>query len=112
MPGCVWLDSSLTLNNLGRYSYLAADPVTTLRIDKPHAEALDTIARFSQRFYQPTLPGLPPFQGGWMGWFGYELGACFERLLHFASMNFNAPWQRWGSTMSCWPGIIRAGRAG
>ena len=91
MPGCVWLDSSLTLNNLGRYSYLAADPVTTLRIDKPHAQALDTIGKFCQRFYRPALPDLPPFQGGWMGWFGYELGACFERLPTFRFNEFQFP---------------------
>lgn len=91
MPGCVWLDSSLTLNNLGRYSYLAADPVTTLRVDKPHAQALDTTSRFCERFYQPALPDLPPFQGGWMGWFGYELGACFERLPTFRFNEFQFP---------------------
>lgn len=91
MPGCVWLDSSLTLNNLGRYSYLAADPITTLRIDKPHAGALDSMAQFCKRFYQPALPDLPPFQGGWMGWFGYELGACFEHLPAFRYNEFQFP---------------------
>ncbi len=91
LPGCVWLDSSLTLNNLGRYSYLAADPVTTLRIDKPHAQALDSVEQFCRRFYQPALPELPPFQGGWMGWLGYELGACFERLPGFRFNEFQCP---------------------
>ncbi len=91
LPGCVWLDSSLTLNNLGRYSYLAADPVTTLRIDKAYPQALETVSRFCQRFYRPASPDLPPFQGGWMGWFGYELGACFERLPEFRYNEFQFP---------------------
>ncbi len=91
MPGCVWLDSSLTLNNLGRYSYLAADPITTLRIDKPHAHALDSVSQFCQRFHRPAMQDLPPFQGGWMGWFGYELGACFERLPEFRYNEFQFP---------------------
>lgn len=91
MPGCVWLDSSLTLSNLGRYSYLAADPITTVRIDKPHAGALNSVSQFCDRFSQPALPDLPPFQGGWMGWFGYELGACFEQLPSFRFNEFQFP---------------------
>ncbi|MCC6510549.1 MAG: anthranilate synthase component I family protein [Pirellulaceae bacterium] len=91
LPGCVWLDSSQSLTNLGRYSYLAADPLVTLRIDKPYAEALDSVARFCQQYYQPAVAELPPFQGGWMGWFGYELGACFEKLPSFRYNEFQLP---------------------
>lgn len=91
LPGCVWLDSSQTSAQLGRYSYLAADPFVTLRIDKPLDRGLDSVARFCERFYQPALSDLPPFQGGWMGWFGYELGACFERLPSFRYNEFQLP---------------------
>ncbi|MGN6544470.1 MAG: anthranilate synthase component I family protein [Aureliella sp.] len=91
LPGCVWLDSSQTSPHLGRYSYLAADPFVNLRIDKPYRHALDSVARFCELFHQPRLEGLPPMQGGWMGWFGYELGACFERLPPFRYNEFQLP---------------------
>lgn len=91
LPGCVWLDSSQVSPQLGRYSYLAADPFITLRVDKPFAAALDSVSRLCERFYQPTLPELPPFQGGWMGWLGYELGGCFERLPPFRHNEFQLP---------------------
>ena len=91
LPGCVWLDSSQTSQTLGRYSYLAADPFISLRLDKPTPTALDTVSRLCQRFYQPALPELPPFQGGWMGWLGYEMGACFERLPPFRYNEFQLP---------------------
>ncbi|MFO1062440.1 MAG: anthranilate synthase component I family protein [Pirellulales bacterium] len=91
LPGCVWLDSSRTSPHLGRYSYLAADPFATLRIDKPQRDPLHTVAAFLDRFRQPLIPGLPPFQGGWMGWFGYELGRCFESLPLFRYNEFQLP---------------------
>src|SRR5690606_14558676 len=77
LPGCVWLDSSLNSEALGRYSYLAADPFSTLRIDKPSPLVCHELAQLSERYAQPKLDGLPPMQGGWMGWLGYELGTCF-----------------------------------
>lgn len=91
MNGCVWLDSSLTTSHLGRYSYMAADPFVNLRIDKPFDGALSSVARFCEQYYQPALHDLPPFQGGWMGWLGYELGACFERLPSFRFNEFQLP---------------------
>ncbi len=80
LPGCVWLDTSLRMPGSGRFSYLAADPITTVRIDSPHPDALRTLRFLQRRFAQEKLADLPPMQGGWMGWFAYELGGCFERL--------------------------------
>lgn len=91
MSGCVWLDSSLTSTHLGRYSYMAADPFVNLRIDKPFEGALNSVARFCEQYHQPALVGLPPFQGGWLGWLGYELGACFEKLPSFRYNEFQLP---------------------
>ena len=96
MPGCVWLDSSLRSDQLGRYSYLAADPFCTLRIEKTDAQATQRLAtqrldELISRFRTPRLPGLPPLQGGWMGWFGYELGGSFEKIPAAQFNEFHLP---------------------
>jgi para-aminobenzoate synthetase component I len=91
LEGCVWLDSSLPADGLSRYSYLAAQPFTTLRIDRYCPDCLEYLSRSIERFFQPCLPDLPPMQGGWMGWFGYELGSCFESVPPAAINDFSLP---------------------
>ncbi len=113
MGGCVWLDSNFqagshftrstaagesganskldTAGGLNRYSYLAVDPFCTLRVDQPVGAVLDQIVNLAQRFYQPKLPDIPPLQGGWMGWLGYELGRTFEVLPSARHNEFNLP---------------------
>ncbi len=80
LGGCVWLDSSLAHPQCGRYSYMSADPFSRLRVDQRESTALNAIQQLSAKYFQPKLADLPPFQGGWLGWFGYELGTCFERV--------------------------------
>lgn len=80
LDGCVWLDSSLQAEGLSRYSYISAAPFQTFRVDKPSAQAITPLMQQLQKFYQPKLPNLPPMQGGWLGWFAYELGGCFESV--------------------------------
>ena len=77
--------------NLGRYSYMSADPFCTLRIDKPHPEALSSLARLLVQYYTRPIDGLPPMQGGMLGWFGYELGSCFENIPSAAYNEFRLP---------------------
>jgi para-aminobenzoate synthetase component 1 len=91
LEGCVWLDSSLDAEGLSRYSYLAAQPFTSLRIDAYSPGCLEAIARSVERFSQYRLPDLPPMQGGWMGWFGYELGTSFEEIPKSKSNDFFLP---------------------
>jgi para-aminobenzoate synthetase component I len=89
--GCVWLDSSAQSSKLGRYSYLAADPFCTLRIDKPSRNGLQSIANLLAQYKTPVIEGLPPMQGGLMGWFGYELGGCFENIPLAPNNEFRLP---------------------
>ena len=91
LPGCVWLDSSLKLERLGRDSYLAADPFSNLRVDKVESGFAERLQRSTERFAQARLPDLPPMQGGWMGWFGYELGGCFESVPKAKVDEFHLP---------------------
>ncbi len=79
------------MEHLGRYSYLSADPFCTWRIDKPQAGALESMAKLLAKYYTPPLPSLPPMQGGVLGWFGYELGECFERLPSARYNEFHLP---------------------
>jgi para-aminobenzoate synthetase component 1 len=68
---------------LDRWSFVAADPIHSLRIDAAAAPAEDA-ARLSGAFATlrglladfacPTIPGLPPFQGGVAGFISYECG--------------------------------------
>ncbi len=78
-------------DDLGRYSYMGAEPFCTVRIDKSSVAPLESLRRLSRRFHQPCLPDLPPMQGGWLGWFGYEMGGCFEQLPSAAYNEFHLP---------------------
>lgn len=81
-PGLVVFDSAKTSSQLGRYSFLAADPVRTFELAEPRygidpfAGVRDALASFQVE----PVAGLPPFQGGAAGMLSYELGRCFEQL--------------------------------
>jgi para-aminobenzoate synthetase component 1 len=92
-PCCLFLDSGMSHERLGRSSYITADPLAILRAKGnrfEHQEASgcrlgsgDPFLELQRQLRQrslPALPDLPPFQGGWAGYFGYELGRHLERL--------------------------------
>jgi len=85
----VFLDSALQGQANGRYSYIAPEPFRTItskdgivecdgrRIDgDPFAVLRAELRRHSLH----PVDGLPPFQGGAAGYFGYELSQHLERL--------------------------------
>ena len=77
LPHLLFLDSADRHPARGRYSYVSADPT---RVDTiPDAIPYPT-AR--------TVSGLPPFQGGYAGLFGYGLGRRFERIPRPAADEF------------------------
>jgi len=85
-PGLVFLDSSpasaqqaAAANSLSRFSFLAVDPLETIRCDQPPSQAeacgvLDQLADRLAAIATPTVPGLPPFQGGYAGLLSYDHG--------------------------------------
>jgi para-aminobenzoate synthetase component 1 len=80
-PIAALLDSAASDGGRGRYAYIAADPfhVLTWR----WGDAGDPLALLAAGLAASPLaadPDLPPFQGGAVGFLGYELGGTLERL--------------------------------
>ncbi|MDA1040888.1 MAG: anthranilate synthase component I family protein [Planctomycetota bacterium] len=86
LPHVLFLDSALADQpaaaiRLGRYSFVAADPIHSLCVASdapdPAAEIARALAASRQLLADlacPTIPGLPPFQGGLAGLLSYECG--------------------------------------
>ncbi len=110
-PGCIWLDSSMQSETLGRYSYMGALPSATVRADSLAAEPLKTIQRMFAGGYSKRIDELPPMQGGWMGCLGYEYGAAFERIPVAKTNDFNLPLANFGfyDCILCWDHFANQG---
>ena len=84
LPYCLLLDSALRNPELGRYSFLMADPFAVKRVEatapSQQQDPFAAIAAQLAQYVSPTLPELPPFQGGLAGLLSYELGRDFETL--------------------------------
>ncbi len=80
LPHLLFLDSSAQ-GTLGRYSFLAADPVAVARTPEAARDVL-------RPHTQAPRPGLPPFQGGIAGYLGYDWGAALERVARPAPDRF------------------------
>ncbi len=81
LPHLLLLDSAMRHAQLGRYSFLAADPVQWCQPDETNAHtALDWLDETLAEFATACHPELPPFQGGVAGLFAYEFGRVFERI--------------------------------
>ncbi|MFO1020757.1 MAG: anthranilate synthase component I family protein [Planctomycetales bacterium] len=89
----VLLESNLRRAHVGRYSFLTADPYR--RIDLPRVEygtdPLAEVRRILQVSPQPTVAGLPPFQGGAVGLLSYECAGAWERLPRSGRDEFQFP---------------------
>jgi para-aminobenzoate synthetase component I len=94
-PYRLLLDSARDPERLGRYSFVAADPVVVVRSKNARTELVDprtgrarvvdgdalTIVRtLMAPFASEPDPDLPPFQAGAAGYIGYDWGAQLERL--------------------------------
>ncbi len=94
LPHLLFLDSAERHDQLGRYSYVAADPIEWLEIPRVEYGGADPFARlqtiWSRNERQPTA-GLPPFQGGIAGLFGYGLAHAIERLPRARFDEFRVP---------------------
>jgi para-aminobenzoate synthetase component I len=80
LPHCLYLDSARRELTLGRYSFLSADPFEYFEVAPSESDILGELERRMRSWNSPTIVGLPPFQGGAAGLFGYDLGRSLERL--------------------------------
>src|SRR5438552_7909829 len=86
----LFLDSSSTDSPFGRYSFVTADPfewISTRGPDDPFPRLTEALGRFRM----DSLPGLPPFQGGAAGLFGYDLCHYLEQLPRPGFDEFETP---------------------
>ena len=83
------LDSAMAHETLGRWSYLATDPVGVFRVVEGTPSwngvesrelPLEMLRRLLGQFRREPVAGGPPFQGGAIGFLSYEAGRLFERL--------------------------------
>ncbi|MDB5308252.1 MAG: Chorismate binding-like protein [Gemmataceae bacterium] len=80
-PHLLFFDSAERHVERGRYSYITADP-TVWAANQLHglpATPFDDAALMTNDVRFPTVPGLPPYQGGLAGLFGYGLNRILER---------------------------------
>ena len=82
LPNLTFLDSAMAHPTLGRFSFLAADPFGTFTVERGRARwngtpiagaeggraSLAALKDILARYCQPSMPGLPPFQGGAAGY--------------------------------------------
>ena len=78
-PVSVFLDSAAEAGGRGRYAYIAADPYRIIRSGQT-GDPFDDLEGALKPVSIRNDPRLPPFQGGAVGFFGYELGRRLETL--------------------------------
>ena len=66
--------------HLARYSFIGTEPYLVLRSDQERADPLLSIARELDKYRVVSVPGLPPFHGGAVGYLAYETVRHFEEL--------------------------------
>ncbi len=103
-PWSFFLDSGTVDGRLGHYSFMGCDPFLVFRssgdlIDVAYRGDLtvqrgnpfEALKSAFNRFRLFSVPDLPPFQGGAVGYFGYDLGHFVEKLPARARHDVSVP---------------------
>jgi len=82
LPHCLFLDSARRDRELGRYSFIAADPFDWIEVPagEQSGDPLAEIGRRLAAFPATPIAGLPPFQGGAAGLISYDFARRLESL--------------------------------
>ena len=104
LPYPALLDGAMPGAEGGRFSYLTADPFLVVRssgrrveilrdsvVQEMHGNPWDVLQDLLLRYSVERSPGLPPFQGGAVGYWGYDLGRHLERLPDWAEDDLGLP---------------------
>ena len=81
-PYAFLLESVEGGETLARYSFLGCDPFLMCRYRKgqPAAEFMQNLRTTLERFKSVKIPNLPPFTGGAVGYFGYDMVRTIEDI--------------------------------
>ncbi|HZI50936.1 MAG TPA: anthranilate synthase component I [Terriglobia bacterium] len=81
-PYAFLLESVEGGETVARYSFLGCDPflICRYRRGEPHAAFMENLRKTLQRFKSVAVPGLPPFTGGAVGYFGYDMVRVIENI--------------------------------
>ncbi len=88
-PGAMFLDSAKKSKDLGRYSYIAAEPFLTLQSKNGQIKLNDLATEGNpweilqlllSLFKTDPIPGIPLLQGGVVGYFSYDASRHLEKL--------------------------------
>src|SRR4026207_717186 len=81
-PYAFLLESVEGGETLARYSFLGCDPflVCRYRKEQPAAEFMQNLRTTLGLFKSVTIPNLPPFTGGAVGYFGYDMVRTVEDI--------------------------------
>jgi para-aminobenzoate synthetase component 1 len=80
LPHCLFLESVTNADDQGRYSFLTADPFEFVSLWAADPHITSQLRELLGRFQSPTIPELPPFQGGAAGLLSYDLNRSLESL--------------------------------
>lgn len=81
LPNLLLLESAMQHDQLGRYSFVTADPIEWIAQETSETERpLSWLDERLERFATERQPDLPPFQGGVAGLLSYEFGLALENV--------------------------------
>lgn len=103
-PFCFFLDSGVDCNRLGRYSFVGSDPFLVFKnqggkneirqgntIELVRGNPFDILKILLSKYRLITPPDLPPFVGGAVGYFAYDLKHFVEKLPSQSKSDINVP---------------------
>ena len=76
---------------LGRYSFLATRPIAWIEVPLDSPDPFCKIRKALSEYSAPTVPDLPPFQGGLAGLLSYDLNRSLEDIPAPAHDEFALP---------------------